>query len=87
MELRHLRYFKEVADTGSFTRAAQNLSMAQPPLSRQIQDLEAELGVKLFVRHHHYLELTPEGEIFLKRTEEILALTWKAIKEVRHEGK
>ena len=64
MELRHIRYFKAVAEEKSFTKAAEQLAIAQPPLSRQIQDLEAELGTTLFLRTPHKVSLTEEGEPF-----------------------
>ena len=64
MELRHLRYFLTLAEELNFTRAAERLMIAQPPLSRQIRDLEEELGSPLFVRGHHSLELTEEGILF-----------------------
>ncbi len=66
MELRHLRYFVAVAEEGSLTVAAQKrLHTAQPSLSRQIHDLELELGVQLFIRGARGIELTPSGRVFL----------------------
>ena len=66
MELRHLRYFVAVAEEGSLTVAAQKrLHTAQPSLSRQIHDLERELGVQLLIRGPRGIELTPSGRVFL----------------------
>src|SRR3977135_4184213 len=66
MELRHLRYFVAVAEEGSLTVAAQKrLHTAQPSLSRQIHDLELELGVQLLIRGPRGIELTAAGRVFL----------------------
>src|SRR5689334_20262356 len=66
MELRHLRYFIAVADAGSLTVAAeQKLHTSQPSLSRQIRDLEQEVGVQLMHRSAHGVELTSAGKAFL----------------------
>jgi DNA-binding transcriptional LysR family regulator len=65
MELRHLRYFVAVAEALSFTKAAENLRLAQPSLTRQIKDLETEIGVRLFDRAGKRISLTQEGESFL----------------------
>lgn len=72
MELRHLRYFVAVADAGSVSRAAAQLHITQPALSRQIRDLEAELGLPLFDRVGRRLQLTAAGDNLLSRTREIL---------------
>ena len=83
MELRHIRYFKTVADEKNFTRAAEKLNIAQPPLSRQIKDLEQELGAKLFIRSPHSVRLTEEGELFLQYATQILNLVNKSTEGIR----
>jgi DNA-binding transcriptional LysR family regulator len=65
MELRHLRYFVAVAETGNLSRAAEKLFIAQPPLSVQIRQLEDEMGTPLFVRHPKGVRLTAAGEALL----------------------
>ncbi|REE19540.1 DNA-binding transcriptional LysR family regulator [Paraburkholderia sp. BL27I4N3] len=75
MELRHLRYFVAVAEERNFTRAAQRLNMAQPPLSRQIQQLEELLEVQLFQRDSRPLKLTETGKFFYAHAVQLLAQT------------
>lgn len=72
MELRHLRYFRIVAEELNMTRAANRLYVAQPPLSRQIRQLETELGVDLFERHSRGLRLTAAGNHFRRQAVDIL---------------
>ncbi len=77
MEFRVLRYFLTVAREGSITAAANSLHLTQPTLSRQLQDLEKELGQKLFIRGKYKVSLTPEGMILRKRAEEIVDMVEK----------
>jgi len=75
MELRHLRAFAAIAELHSFSKAARQLHVAQPPLSRQISQLERELGVKLFVRAASGVALTREGAVLLEQARTVLANT------------
>nr|WP_263326914.1 LysR family transcriptional regulator [Neobacillus sp. Marseille-Q6967] len=77
MELRVLRYFLAVAREGSITGAADFLHVTQPTLSRQLKDLELELGKKLFIRSSHSINLTDEGMLLRKRAEEIVDMVDK----------
>ena len=77
MELRVLKYFLTVAREGSITGAANSLHLTQPTLSRQLQDLEKELGQKLLIRGKYKVSLTPEGMILRKRAQEIVDMVEK----------
>ena len=86
MELRHLRYFVAVAEAENVTRAAERLHVSQPPLSRQIRDLEEELGVELFERTARSVRLTGAGKIFLEEARAVLLRTDEATAKVRAAG-
>jgi DNA-binding transcriptional LysR family regulator len=83
MELRHLRYFVAVAESGSLTKAAQQLGIQQPPLGQQIRALEAELKVQLFERAPKRVVLSNAGKEFLEDARRILASAKEAIEKVR----
>lgn len=74
MELRSLRYFLEVAREQSMSRAAERLYVTQPTISRQLAELERELGAKLFERTNYGVQLTPAGMLLRERAEDIIAL-------------
>jgi len=77
MELRILRYFLEIAREENMSRAAERLHVSQPTLSKQIKDLEAELGKKLFRRGSTSVRLTDEGMLLRKRAGDILDMVDK----------
>lgn len=83
MELRVLRYFLMVAKEQSFTKAAEQLNMTQPTLSRQLAALETELGAKLFNRGGHSITLTDEGQLLKRRALELVDLEDKIISEFK----
>ncbi len=83
VELRHLRYFVAVADAGSFLKAAHALRVAQPALSRQVQDLERELGVTLLERHPHGVRLTLPGKRFIGDARRTLHMAETAARRAR----
>jgi len=83
MELRHLRYFLAVAEALNFTKAAALLRVAQPALSRRVQDLEDEIGVDLLKRSPRGVVLTAEGKVFLDKTRHILKLADESVEQVR----
>ena len=82
MELRSLRYFVVTAEELNITRAAKRLNITQPPLSNQLKALEEELGTVLFIRGKRRLTLTEEGEILLRRANQILELADKTSQEL-----
>ena len=81
MELRVLRYFLTVAQEGNITKAADILHVTQPTLSRQLMDLEAELGTTLFIRGKRAITLTDDGHLLRQRAQEIVELAEKTQRE------
>jgi DNA-binding transcriptional LysR family regulator len=80
MELRHLRYFVTVAEELNISRASARLRISQPAVSRQLRDLEEELGVQLFRREKTGLKLTSAGETFLAHARDLLRRSGDAVK-------
>ena len=83
MELRHLRYFQVVGEVLNFTKAAARLRVAQPALSRQVQDLEDEIGVDLLRRSPRGVMLTAEGKLFLEEAREVLKRVDESVEKTR----
>ena len=83
MELRHLRYFVAVAESGSLTVAARKLHTSQPSLSRQIRDLEDEVGTPLLTRRARGVDLTPAGRAFLDHARSVLSQVQAASEAAR----
>jgi DNA-binding transcriptional LysR family regulator len=82
MELRHLRYFVTVAEELNVSRASARLRISQPAVSRQLRDLEEELGVELFGREKTGLKLTPAGQTFLAHARDLLRRSGDAVKQM-----
>ena len=86
MELRQLRYFVAVAETGNISRAAQKMFLTQPALSRQIKALEDEIGQCLLERQAHSIRLTPVGEALVREARELLHRADEMVERVRAAG-
>ena len=86
MELRHLRYFVVVAEMENVSKAALKLHVSQPALSRQIRDLEDEIGVALFERTAKSVSLTEPGRVFFKEVREVLLHADDAVKKSARDG-
>src|SRR5690606_32407288 len=86
MELRHIRYFQVVAHELNITRAAEKLHIAQPPLSRQIRQLEDELGVDLLDRSRRQLRLTEAGRFFLEHSTQLMSRLNELVEGTRRLG-
>ena len=82
MDIRAMRYFLEIAETENVSKAAERLHMSQPPLTRQMRQLEEELNVELFERENGRLHLTEAGYYFREHAREIVELTDKLKEEM-----
>ena len=87
MEIRVLEYFLMAAREENITKAAALLHITQPTLSRQLMQLEDELGVKLFIRKNHSIVLTPQGQLLKRRAQELVSLAEKTKREVARREK
>lgn len=83
MSIREMQYFLAVAQEGNITTAAQRLNIAQPPLSRQMKQLEESLGTRLFIRGHRRIQLTEAGCLLRNRAEQLLKLMDNTEKEIK----
>jgi len=83
MKVRHLEYFVAAAEELNFTHAAARLNVSQPPFSKPIHDLEAELGIELFQRHQKGVALTAAGRVFLLDAKRILQASEAAVKKAQ----
>lgn len=83
MDMKRLGYFARIAELGSVTEAANRFRISQPSLSRQMRLLEQELGVKLFVRHHRGMRLTPEGNQLYARLDNPLQQIERVLRDIR----
>jgi len=86
ISIKQFRYFVEIVDAGSYSRAAEKLYVAQSALSRQIKELENEVQALLLTRDARHIELTPAGQVFYERSKRILADIDETVRQTRHVG-
>ena len=86
ISIKQFRYFVEVVDAGSYSRAAEKLYIAQSALSRQIKELEGEVQAPLLTRDARHIELTPAGQVFYERARRILEDIEETVRQTRHVG-